>query len=94
MSTTKLTSDFFADMGTKIKCSKNDNVESVVSRPPCDEENNEAPDEIRIVKNELNDSFEPDLNEIKSKARRKKSKPSLFTAVQPPRTPIHRREAP
>lgn len=59
-------------MGTKIICSKNDNVESVVSRPPCDEENNEAPDEIRIVKNELNDSFEPDLNEIKSKARRKK----------------------
>ena len=59
-------------MGTKTKCSKKDNVENVVSRPPCDEENNEAPDEIRIVKNELNDSFEPDLNEIKSKARRKK----------------------
>ena len=64
--------NFLTDMGTKTKCSKKDNVENVVSRPPCDEENNEAPDEIRIVKNELNDSFEPDLNEIKSKARRKK----------------------
>ena len=58
-------------MGTKLKFKK-DNVENVVTRPPCDEENNEAPDEIRIVKNELNDSFEPDMNELKLKSRRKK----------------------
>jgi len=63
-------------MGIKSKFSKKDNVENenVVSRPRCDEENNEAPDEIRIVKNELNDSFEPDMNGTKSKGRRKKKK--------------------
>ena len=61
-------------MGIKSKFSKKDNVENVVSTPRCDEENNEPPDEIRIVKNELNDSFEPDLNETKFKGRRKKKR--------------------
>jgi len=36
-----------------------------------DEENNEAPDEIKIVKNELNDSFEPDLEQIRTKVSNK-----------------------
>jgi len=36
-----------------------------------DDENNEAPDEIKIVKNELNDSFEPDYEQIRTKVSNK-----------------------
>ena len=49
-----------SDMGTT---SKNFVVDSkTCRREKHDKENNEAPEEIKIVKSELNDSFEPDLS--------------------------------
>ena len=57
-------------MGTK---SNKENVSTstkyqVMNR---DDENNEAPEEIKIVKNELNDSFEPDYEQIRTKVSNK-----------------------
>ena len=58
------------DMGTK---SNKENVfrGNKYQEMRHDEENNEAPDEIKIVKNELNDSFEPDLEQIRTKVSNK-----------------------
>ena len=49
-----------SDMGTTSKNFVVDN--KTCRREKHDKENNEAPEEIKIVKSELNDSFEPDLS--------------------------------